>query len=129
MLLSEVPLWNAFGFDRTAAQLYFLAPVPLRSVLVAKNITMCVVSLLEMGIMTFVCVVLRLPLEPPRLAEAFGVASLLLIYLMSVGNLSSVYYPRPIDPGQSWRSSSASKFQAMLLLVYPLVAVPFGLAY
>ena len=28
LLLSEVCFWNSFGFDRSAAQIYFLAPVP-----------------------------------------------------------------------------------------------------
>ena len=30
LLLSEVCFWNSFGFDRSAAQIYFLAPVPFR---------------------------------------------------------------------------------------------------
>lgn len=129
MLLSEVPLWNAFGFDRTAAQVYYLAPVEMRVILAGKNLTMVVVALLEMGMITLVCVALRLPLGVAQVGEALAVVLAFLVYLIAIGNLSSVYYPRPIDPGQSWRSGSASKFQALLLLIYPLVALPFGLAY
>ena len=32
LLLSEVCFWNSFGFDRSAAQIYFLAPVPFSRV-------------------------------------------------------------------------------------------------
>ena len=38
LILGEVLLWNVFGFDRKATQIYFLAPVRFESVLRAKNL-------------------------------------------------------------------------------------------
>ena len=38
LLLGDVAFWNVFGFDRSAAQAYFIAPVRLSSVLVSKNL-------------------------------------------------------------------------------------------
>ena len=38
LLLSEACFWNFFGFDRSAAQFYFLAPVSFTRVMIAKNL-------------------------------------------------------------------------------------------
>src|SRR5260370_25211368 len=46
-LLGQVTYWNAFGFDRSAAQLYFSAPVSLGHVLAGKNITAARIIFLE----------------------------------------------------------------------------------
>jgi ABC-2 type transport system permease protein len=34
-----------------------------------------------------------------------------------------------VDPSKSWRSASAGRFQALLLLIYPIVSIPIALAY
>src|SRR5205085_6597933 len=39
MLLGEVCIWNIFGFDRGAVQLYYSVPVRMSMVILAKNIT------------------------------------------------------------------------------------------
>ncbi|HUS07059.1 MAG TPA: hypothetical protein VMZ52_12205, partial [Bryobacteraceae bacterium] len=53
----------------------------------------------------------------------------LTLYLLAIGNIFSVRNPRPVDPAQSWRNSSVGRVQAFLLLVYPIAAVPVGLAF
>ena len=37
-LLGQVTYWNAFGFDRSAAQAYFVLPAPISRALVGKNL-------------------------------------------------------------------------------------------
>ncbi len=54
---------------------------------------------------------------------------LLALFLLAVGNLASTHYPRPVDPAQSWRHSNAGRVQAMMLLIYPAIALPIFLAY
>ncbi len=129
LLLSEVTFWNTFGFDRGAAQLYFFAPTPIRSVVRGKNIAAVLVVILEVTLIATVWMILGMPLSPGKLFEAYAVTLVLAMLLLAAGNLGSVRYPRPIEPRQSWRSSSAGRFQAMLLLIYPLIAAPVGLAY
>ncbi len=51
------------------------------------------------------------------------------IFLLAIGNMMSMKNPRPVDPGQSWRKTSAGKVQAMLLFIYALVSAPVALAY
>ena len=72
---------------------------------------------------------LRLPLHPGQFLEAVAVTMVLGLFLASVGNAGSTLYPRPVDPGQSWRSSSAGRFHTLLLLFYPLASIPILLAY
>lgn len=129
LLLSEVAFWNTFGFDRRAAQLYFFAPVPVRSVIRGKNITAVLIVILEVTLIATVWLVLGMPLTLGMLAESYAVTLVLAMLLLSVGNLGSVRYPRPVEPRHSWRSSSAGRFQAVLLLLYPLIAAPVGLAF
>jgi ABC-2 type transport system permease protein len=129
MLLSEIPVWNFFGYDRAATQVYYLAPVPFTAVLRAKNAVAACFVVLEMIFITFVCRLLQLPMSIGRIAEAYAVTLILLGYLTAMGNLSSVYYPRKANARQSWGGSTAGRFQAVLLLIYPVVAIPFGVAY
>jgi len=128
-LLAEVAFWNHLGFDRAAAQLYFLAPISYRTVIVAKNLAGFAFLILELAAVFLVMVGLRLPLRPQQFLEAIAVTLVLGLFLASVGNAGSTLYPRPIDPSQSWRSSSAGRFHTLLLLFYPLASAPILLAY
>jgi ABC-2 type transport system permease protein len=129
LLLGDVLFWNNLGFDRHAAQNYYILPVRLSTVLIGKNITGLFLLLLEVGLITAVCSFLPLPIHGGKVAEAFAVTLLLGIYLMAAGNLSSTHQPRPMNPAQSWRHSSSAKVQWLLLLVYPAVSIPIALAY
>ena len=64
-----------------------------------------------------------------KLAEAVGVCAVYITFMLGIGNLGSVYQPKPIDPQQSWRSNSPGKVQALMLLVYPIMYLPVLLAY
>ncbi len=129
MLLSEVAIWNVLGFDRSAAQFYWLAPVPAWQVLAAKNIATALFVALEMAVIAAVCLALRLNVTLASTWEAFLTCAILMVFLMAVGNLSSLYSPRPVDPNQTWKRGSGSRFQAVLLLVYPILLLPFVIAY
>ena len=129
MLLGEVTFWNAFGFDRSAVQVYFVTPVKVSTVMVAKNITAAVFVLLEITAVAMVCMALRMPVTMGKLGESYAVTLVLALYLMAIGNIGSTYYPRPVNPAQSWRAGAAGRFQALLLLIYPVVSLPIALAY
>ena len=128
LMLGEVLFWNNLGFDRTAAQAYYVMPVKLSTVLIAKNIAAIFFLLLEITAVTVV--VLALPLKFPfsKIPEAFAVTLMISVFLLSIGNLASIHYPRPVDPSNSWRSRGG-KVQGLLVLVYPVLALPIALAY
>jgi ABC-2 type transport system permease protein len=129
MLMSEVCFWNAFGFDRSAAQFYFLAPVSFRRVMAGKNLTALFFMLLEIAMVTSVCALLRMPLGVQRFAEAYSVAAVVMIFLFSSGNLLSIRQARGVDPGNSIRTGAAGRLQALLFAIYPVTFAPILLAY
>jgi ABC-2 type transport system permease protein len=128
LLLGDVCFWNSFGFDRGAAQLYYLVPLHFKTVILAKNIAAVLFILLEIAVIVMLCSVIGLTVTGPKALEAFSVAIVLTLFLLAAGNLVSIYHPRAVDPSQSWRSS-ASRFHALLLALYPLLGAPIGLAY
>ena len=129
ILIGDVCFWNSFGFDRRAAQIYFVAPVRFATVLIAKNISALFFVLLEITAIIAVCALLRMPVTILRLAEAYSVTLVISVYLVAVGNLTSIRNPRAVNPAKSTRSGSAGQMQAMLVLIYPLAALPVLLAY
>jgi ABC-2 type transport system permease protein len=129
LLLSEVCFWNSFGFDRSAVQFYFLAPVPFSTVLIGKNLSALFFILLEICAVTAVCAFLGMPFDLRRLSEAFAVAAVVSVFLLGAGNLLSIHQARAVNPATSFRAGAAGRVQAMLLIIYPIAFLPVGLAY
>jgi len=129
LLLSEVCFWNSFGFDRSAAQFYFLAPIPFSRVLIGKNISAMMFISLEILAVTTVCAVLGMPISAIKLLEAYSVAAVISVFLLGAGNLMSVNNARGTNPSSSFRSSAAGRVQAILFVVYPIAFLPAALAY
>jgi ABC-2 type transport system permease protein len=129
LLLGDVCFWNSLGFDRAASQAYWAMPVEFSRVLIAKNITALFFVLLEIGLITAACAVLRMPLDARRIVEAFSLTVVVSTYLVGLGNLTSVTAPRAINPAKPMRSGAPGKLQAMLLLLYPLAAIPVLLSF
>jgi ABC-2 type transport system permease protein len=129
LLMAEVVFWNMFGFDRSSTQLYFYAPISLSMVLAAKSFAAMLFVWVEIGLVLGMSAVTGVPLSAGTVVETYCVALILSVYLLSAGNLSSVYYPRAVNPDHSWGRASRGKFQLMLLFLFPLLALPVALAY
>jgi ABC-2 type transport system permease protein len=129
LLLSDTLFWNVFGFDRSAAQVYFLVPLKISTVLVGKNLAATFFVLLDIGIVALVCVLLRLPVTGLRILEAISVTLVITTFLLAIGNLSSLYNPRGVNPVKSFRTAAGARMQAMLMLLFPVTLTPVALAY
>jgi len=129
LVLSDILLWNVFGFERGAAQAWFVTPVSLRTVLRAKNLVAAFFLLLCLAFVTLIVLVLPVRFTALQFAESLAVLTVMATMLIAVGNLGSVYFPRAVDPTQAWRNASAGKTQIFMLLVYPLISIPLSLAY
>src|SRR4029077_17952037 len=81
-LLGQVTYWNAFGFDRSAAQAYFVLPAPVSRALIGKNLAAGVFVVLEMLAVTTACLLLRMRPSPQKVLEAFLVTPVVALYLM-----------------------------------------------
>jgi ABC-2 type transport system permease protein len=129
LLLSDSLFWNCFGFDRTAAQVYFLVPVKMSTVLAGKNLAAAFLVLMEIIAIALVCALLRLPLSGIQILEAVAVTSVITLFVLAVGNLSSLYNPRAVNPLKAMRTAAQSRAQALLMLAFPVTLVPVALAY
>lgn len=129
LLLSESCFWNSFGFDRSAAQIYFLAPVPFSRVLIGKNLSAIFFIGLEISAVTLVCKIMGLPVDTRHVMEAFAVASVVTIFLLCAGNLLSIHQARGVNPTTQFRANAAGRVQAMLVVIYPVAFIPVALAY
>lgn len=129
LLLSDALFWNCFGFDRSAAQVYFLVPVKMSTVLAGKNLGAAFFVLLEITAIALVCLLLRLPLTPREVLEAFSVTCVATLFILAAGNLSSFYNPRAVNPLKAMKTAASSRAQAFLVLVFPITLAPVALAF
>jgi hypothetical protein len=129
LMLSDVLLLNVFGLDRKSAQLFFVAPVPFRLVLRAKNVVaLCVIAAQTALVLLFV-MLFRVPIDLFGIASGLAVSAVVAVFLLSAGNLLSVSAPRAIDPSSTLRKQAGAKMQlwtlACTLGMVLLVGFPF----
>ena len=128
-LLGQVTYWNCFGFDRSAAVFYFAAPQPIRKTLLGKNIASLFFIYLEVLILTGVTAALRVSGGWRTVVETLLVVGVCALYLLALGNISSVHYPRGLRPERVSQGGASSRFQGLIFVLYPLALLPVFLAY
>jgi ABC-2 type transport system permease protein len=128
-LLGQVSFWNCFGFDRSAALIYFAAPQPLAKTFAGKNLAALVFIYLEVFILTGVTSLFGVNLGTAQILETLLVIGICSLYMLALGNISSVQYPRGLNPERVSQGGASSRFQALIMLLYPVSLVPVLLAY
>ena len=128
-LMGQVSYWNSFGFDRSAAQIYFAVPQPAGQAITGKNLAAMVFIYLEALILVAVTLALRVPLRVGQVGEMFVVLTVCSVYMLALGNISSVHYPRALNPERVSQGGSSSRFQILIFIFYPLALLPVCLAY
>jgi ABC-2 type transport system permease protein len=128
MLLGQVSYWNSFGFDRSAAALYFAAPLSMTQVLAGKNIAALIYIYLEVLMVIVVTAALGLSAGIGSAVETVIVMGICALYMLALGNLGSVRYPRGLS-GERVAHGGGRGFQGFLFLIYPVALAPVGLAY
>jgi ABC-2 type transport system permease protein len=128
-LLGQVSYWNCFGMDRSAARIYFTIPQPISRALVSKNIASLVYIYVEVLLLTAIVAALHLVDGWGQVLETLVVVGICAAYLMALGNLASVYYPRALKPERVSGGGTSSRFQGLIFLLYPIALLPVALAY
>ena len=125
-LLGVVPVsYNAFGMDAMGSQLYFLAPVRMRDVMLAKNLLNLAIAAVEvLAVLVLVMVVATPPAAAMLIGSLLWAAATLLVAI-TVGNYRSVSTPKRIDPGKT-AQKQASPLSALLSMAILLVAAGVG---
>jgi ABC-2 type transport system permease protein len=112
-------LYNIFGADGAGVQLYLLAPMRLRDVIVAKNISS--LTLLTIEALMAWCVVLVMATAPVTLStqlSTFFWVVFIIFANLSFGTLRSIQAPRKVTLAQTRaiRPASASRTSGLLVL-------------
>ena len=119
-LLGQVSFWNCFGFDRSAALIYFAAPQPLVPRRSPEKIVAALVFIyLEVFILVGVTTLFGVNPGAAQLLETLLVIGICSLYMLALGNISSVQYPRGLNPERVSQGGAASRFQALIMLLYP----------
>lgn len=129
LFLGEALLWNVFGFDRRAAQIYFIAPVSFRTILRAKNAVAVTFLAIQTVVVLGVAVLLRFPVSRRSVADEFAIAAVVAIFFLAAGNLTSVILPKQMDPTQTFRKQASGVSQVWMLLSSVGVALLLSFAY
>jgi ABC-2 type transport system permease protein len=125
-LLTIGPLsYNAFGLEGAGAQFYFLAPVRMRDILLAKNLFafgMAFVEILAVfGIICYVASAPPLYITVSAFLYAIGTLAINMIF----GNRRSITTPKKVDP-QKMMKKQANQVSAFISL--GIMAAAAGLA-
>jgi ABC-2 type transport system permease protein len=106
-------------------QFYFIAPVRMRDVMLAKNLLTCSVFAIEAILIYIAAAVISAP-SPLDLTAATLAWSLFALFLnMSVGNIRSIVSPKVLDPAKV-RSQNVSGLNSLISLVVVAAAVGMG---
>jgi len=120
LMLTNI-VYNSFGSDGGGLQFFLIAPVPMRDVLFAKNISHTAVLAINT---TLVFVATSFLYGPPRPDIVFVTLAALLFALplnLSAGNLMSVYSPKRYDLAAFGRQRATSATALVGMLVQALV--------
>ena len=130
LLLGPVMFLNRFGFDRQSARFYFWLPLEFRQLLIAKNLATLVFAAAELALITLVCALIGLPSGPREILEAAVVSSIAMLYLLSVGNHTSVRFPTASNPDRVSRAGMGHGLSAVIqFLLFPLSLAPIAAAF
>jgi ABC-2 type transport system permease protein len=127
LMLGTLTYWNAFGFDRSAAQGYFLWPIRLRDALIAKNIAVALLLIPQIAIIALAGKFAHIPSSLGKFFETVVVILIASLYWFSLGNICSVRMPRAMNPDKM--NQMANKTQALSIWAAPFLLLPIGLAY
>lgn len=116
LLLSDVLLLNVFGLDRQAVQLYFVVPVPLETVVKAKNLAAVIFIALQTLAVLLIALVIRAAVTPVGALAGAAASAVATIYLLAFGNVASISMARPVDPAQTFKKQAGARMQLWLLL-------------
>jgi ABC-2 type transport system permease protein len=119
------PLYNVFGADGRGAQLYLLAPIRLRDVVVAKNLMSLALIVGEAGMAwIIICVFSRAPIPVSAQVSTVLWTVFVVALNLAIGTLRSIQAPRYFVPGQARQpraGTPTNRTSALLVL-----AVLFG---
>ncbi len=118
-------LYNSLGSDGWGVQFYFLSPMRFRDVMLAKNLLVGCILIVEMVLMYLVAASMSkaAPLDLTVATISWTVFTFLLN--MAIGNVRSITSPKGVDASKM-RSQNVSGVNSFISLLVVLVSVGLG---
>jgi len=116
-LLLVAMLYNSLGTDASGVQFYFMAPMRLRDVLLAKNLLAFGIFLVEIILIYVAAVSLSAPPSPDLTVATVAGSFFTFILGMTIGNVRSLVQPKVIDPTKVRRQNISGLNGLISLLV------------
>jgi ABC-2 type transport system permease protein len=117
--------YNVLGLDASGVQFYFMAPIEMRSVILAKNLFGFAVTAVQL---VLVYLVLTFTAGTPPLLMTLGTVCWVVFACMvnaTVGNMRSITAPKKVDPSKISRKQ-ASQLSALLCIGIMLAVAGLG---
>jgi ABC-2 type transport system permease protein len=129
LICGEVLIWNVFGFDRRAAQLYYISPAGFKQVLLAKNLVAAFFISIQTLVVVSASFVMPIHTDVGSIMGGIVISGAVFFFFLAAGNYASVSFPRAVQPNQTFRRQAGGKTQLILFACYLLMAIPIGLAF
>jgi ABC-2 type transport system permease protein len=112
-------LYNALGSDGSGVQFYFLAPLRIRDVMLAKNLLMTILLMLEIALIYGATLSLHIHTPPALAAATLTWTAFTFLINLAIGNLRSMIAPKGVDPSKVRRQnvSAVSSFLSIGIIL------------
>jgi ABC-2 type transport system permease protein len=128
-LMGIAPLaYNSFGLEGAGSQFYFMAPIRLRDVFLAKNLVNFLLAFIEIAAVFAIISYVALPPGLPVIAAALLWAAATLMLSTTLGNRRSIAAPRKIDLGRT-ASKQASSLSGLISIGVLIGAAAIGAGF
>ena len=123
-------IYNSFGSDGAGVQFYFLSPVRMRDVVLAKNLLTIGVFAVEAILVYVTAAFLARPTPLDLTAATLAWIAFALFLNMCIGNVRSIVSPKGVDPAKV-RSQNVSGMSSLIsfFVVAGSVALGGGMAF
>jgi ABC-2 type transport system permease protein len=118
-------IYNALGSDGAGAQFYFIAPIRIREVMLAKNLLTIGIFASEAILIYIASAFIAAPTPLDLTAATLAWSAFALLLNLSVGNVRSIVSPKVLDPGKM-RSQNVSGVNSLISLVVVIAEVALG---
>ena len=118
-------IYNSLGGDGAGVQFYFIAPLRMRDVILAKNLMTLGILAIEVVLIYIASAVISVPTAPDLTAATVAWSLFSLFLSMTFGNIRSITAPKGLDVARV-RSQNVNGLSSLVSLLVSAVNVSLG---
>jgi len=118
-------IYNSLGTDGAGVQFYFIAPMRMREVILAKNLMMAIILVIEVAAVYITSTLLSARTPVALAATTLAWTAFTFLINTSIGNVRSLVAPKGYDPAKV-RRQNVSGLSSFISLAVIFAAVALG---